>query len=219
MNYNNLKIPEGQKENFKFFLSLPDVVRNEFIEIIQQAPIGLSSSALYDHISDNIKNLSKEKIAKLLSIYDNLSEAKDDLEYDDNEFIEDLSNALLDTQDPELVPTENSMVIFKNLFSSDNNINTSRKIHNEHLENEKNYHSSNIFVDVRSVFDKDRFLGSTILNKLKLTYSENEQEKNIYFSLDDEDIVQLIDTLKKAQEQNNYIRENFDNLKVINIKR
>lgn len=219
MNYNNLKIPEGQKENFKFFLSLPDVVRNEFIEIIQQAPIGLSSSALYDHISDNIKNLSKEKIAKLLSIYDNLSEAKDDLEYDDNEFIEDLSNALLDTQDPELVPTENSMVIFKNLFSSDNNINTSRKIHNEHLENEKNYHSSNIFVDVRSVFDKDRFLGSTILNKLKLTYSENEQEKNIYFSLDDEHIVQLIDTLKKAQEQNNYIRENFDNLKVINIKR
>lgn len=219
MNYNNLKIPESQKENFKFFLNLPDVVRNELVEIIQRAPIGLSNSSLFDHISSNVKNLSNEKIGKLLSIYENLSEAKDDLGYEDEEFIKDLSNALLDTGDPELVPNEESILIFKELFSSNININTSRKIHNELLENEKNYNSAKISTDIRPVFDKDQFIGSTVVNKLKITYFENDDEKSAFFSLDDKDLVELIEELRKAQEQNNFIKENFNNLKFIDISR
>lgn len=219
MNYNNLKIPESQKENFKFFLNLPDVVRDELVQIIQQAPVGLSNSSLFDHISSNIKNLSNEKIAKLLSIYENLSDAKDDLGYDDDEFINDLSNALADTQDPELVPNEKSILVFKELFSSNLNINTSRKIHNELLENEKNYNSAKISTDIRPVFDKDQFIGSTIVNKLKITYYENDEGKSVFFSLDDKDLAELIDELRKAQEQNSYIKENFNNLKFIDISR
>lgn len=217
MSYNNLKIPESQRDNFKFFLNLPDVVRNQLIEIIQQAPIGLSDSALYDYITDNIENLSKEKISNFLSIYTNLAEAKEDIGYNDNEFIEDLTNALLDTKDSDLIPTEKSMSIFKSLLNSDNNIHTSRKIQNEHLENEKNYLYSKVLVDIRPVFDKEQLIGSTILNKLKITFSENEDEKNIFLTLDENDIIELIDNLKKAQEQNNYIQNNFNNLKVINI--
>ncbi|MFN7045741.1 MAG: hypothetical protein ACK4M1_11150 [Flavobacterium sp.] len=219
MNYNNLKIPESQKDNFKFFLNLPDAVRNELVEIIQQAPMGLSNSSLFDHISSNIKNLSNEKIGKLLSIYENLSDAKDDLGYSDDEFIEDLSNALIDTQDPDLEPNDKSILVFKELFSSNTNINASRKIHNELLENEKNYDSSRISTDIRPVFDKDQFIGSTIVNKLKIAYFENDEEKSIFFSLDDKDLVELIEELKKAQEQNYYIKENFNNLKFIDISR
>lgn len=219
MNYNNLKIPESQKDNFKFFLNLPDAVRDELVEIIRQAPIGLSNSSLFDHISSNIKNLSNEKLGKLLSIYENLSDAKDDLGYSDAEFIEDLSNALIDTQDPDLEPNDKSILVFKELFSSNTNINTSRKIHNELLENEKNYDSSRISTDIRPVFDKDQFIGSTIVNKLKIAYFENDEEKSIFFSLDDKDLVELIDELKKAQEQNYYIKENFNNLKFIDISR
>lgn len=219
MNFNNLKIPESQKENFKFFLNLPDIVRKEFIEAIQSAPLGISGEALFDYIADNVKNLSNEKISKILSIYDNLSDAKDDLGYNDDEFIEDLSNAFKDTEDNELIPTEESLSIFKNLFSSEININTSRKIHNELLENEKNYNGAKIFTDIRPVFEKERIIGSTIINKLKVTYSENDQEKNLFFSLDESDLVELIDVLKKAHDQNTFLKENYSNLKIIDISR
>lgn len=219
MNYNNLKIPESQRENFKFFLNLPDVVRSEFIEAIQNAPMGLSNSTLFDYIRDNVKKLSNEKIGKLLSIYENLSDAKDDLGYNDDEFIHDLSNALKDTGDPELVPTDESLSIFKSLFNSEININTSRKIHNELLENEKNYITAKILTDIRPVFDKEQLIGSTIISKLKVTYSENDEEKNVFFSLDEQDLSDLIEILKKAQEQNLYLKESFGNLKIIDISR
>lgn len=219
MNYSNLKIPESQRENFKFFLNLPDVVRSEFIDAIQNAPMGLSNSTLFDYIVENVKNLSNEKIGKLLSIYENLSDAKDDLGYNDDEFIQDLSNALKDTEDPELVPTKNSLSIFNNLFNSQTNINTSRKIHNELLENEKNYNSAKILTDIRPVFDNDQLIGSTIICKLKVTYSENDEEKNAFFSLDEQDLIDLIETIRKAQEQNLYLKESFGNLKIIEISR
>ena len=219
MDLNSLKIPDSQKENFKFFLNLPDKVRNEFIQVIHNVPLGLSESALYDYILDNVKNLSGEKISKLLSIYSNLSEAKDDLEYNDEEFILDLKNALKATGDPELEPNEDSMQIFYELFSSKININTSRIIEIEQLENDRNFQSSKISVDVRSVFDKDKFIGSTILNRLKITYRENDDEKHMFLALDDHDILELIETLKKAQDQNNYIKDNFNNLNIINITR
>lgn len=219
MDYNNLKIPESQKENFKFFLNLPDIVRNEFIDTIQNAPIGISGEALFDYIADNVKNLSNEKISKILSIYENLSDAKDDLGYNDDEFIEDFSNALKDTEDEELFPSEQSLSIFKSLFSSEININTSRKIHNELLENEKNYNGAKIFTDIRPVFEKEQIIGSIIINKLKVTYSENDQEKNLFFSLDEKDLIELIEVLKKAQYQNAFLKDNFSNLKIIDILR
>lgn len=218
MNYNNLNIPKNQRENFKFFLHLPNAVRNQFIEKIKDSPKGLSTIALHDYFYDNIDNLSNEKIGALISIYENLSEAKDDMGYDDNEFIQDLTNALIDTEDPELVPTEESISIFKNLFSSSNNLYTSRKIHGEQLENEKNYDTSKVIVDIRPVFDNDNFIGSTIVNKLKIKFKENYEEKSFFITLDSDDIVDLIENLKKAQIQNNYIQDNFNNINIINIK-
>lgn len=218
MSYNNLKIPKTQRENFKFFLNLPDVIKSQFIETIKNSPKGLSTIALHDYFHENIDNLSSEKIGALISIYDDLSEAKEDMGYNDDEFIQDLTNALIDTEDPDLVPTEKSISIFKNLFSSNTNIYISRIIHHEQLENEKNYDNSKIIVDIRPVFDNENFIGSTIINKLKLKYTENNEEKSFYLTLDTDDIIELIENLKIAQTRNNYIQDNFNNINIINIK-
>ena len=219
MDNTKLRIPDIELENFIFFMNLPELVRNELIQALENAPIGLHDSTLFEYLSSNVKNLSGEKISSLLSIYQGLSKAKDELELDDNEFIQDLKLAFIDTGNKDLTPNKESLKIFESLFNSKTNINTSRKILNEYAENLNNYISSKIITDIRPIFDDENFIGSAIVNELKINYNSQNEEQQIFISVDENDIDDLIEVLRTTKSQIKAIREKFKNLDIIKIQR
>lgn len=217
MSRRNIKIPKSQIDNFKFLLNLTEVAKLEFISIIESAPIGISETALLEHLRDNIINIPNKKIIDIFAIYVSLNNVKEELNLNDEEFLEDLIHAFKESDDIELHEIENSIDFFKNLFSSDSSINTSRKIENEYLQNEKNFGSIKVITDLRIVFDNEEITGSVIVNRLKITYVANREEKDIYLSIDENDIDILINELKSTQKKNDILRERSKHLNPINI--
>lgn len=215
---NKIKIPESQSENFKFLLNLPFEARQELTTVINSVPIGISQSSLYTLLRDSIKTISPNKLSELYSIYVNLSRAKEDLKLNDEEFITNLKSALEEVEDLSINDySEESLAIFFELFNSNNVINKSRRIENEYVQNEKNFDSIKITTDIRTLFERNEFIGSTIVNKLKISYIEDEEIKSIYITIDNHDIEEIINDLKDTQKNNNYIQENFKNLELISL--
>ncbi len=220
MSVNKLRIPERQKDDLKFLLTLPKNVQTEIIEFIQSVPFGMSNNSLIEYAFENIKSLSRDNIIKILSIYFSLYAAKDDLAYDDMEFINNLKESLIELQDKELVPDQNSLEILERMFNSKNKLSKSRKIIKEYLINNNNYDSSKITIDIRPVFDSENnLLGSAIVNELKIIYENNDVEKNFFVSLDENDINELIMALNTAKEKISIIKNNFKDLEIIEIRK
>lgn len=216
---NDIRIPESQYDNFKFLLNLPLEIKDKFISTIKDAPIGISETALYNLLREKLNNhLSPKKVGEIFSIYINLSNAKEELELSDDTFLENLLSAFGETEDEDLKKVSiSSLGVFKELFSSQNIFNISRKIEGEYLQNEKNFSNVKVITDVRTVFDNNDFVASTIVNKLKFSFYENEVEKDFFLSVDEHDLEKIIIEIKNAQMNNNYIKEKFESLKIINI--
>lgn len=217
MSKRNLRIPESQIEKFKFLINLPNEIKAEFVEVLKSAPIGISESALYDLLRNNVKNLSQKRLGDIYSIYINLSSAKAELELTDSEFLEDLKYAFDEIEDDEININDDSLDVFEKLFNSENHINTSRKIENEYLLNEKNFESIKVITDIRTVFDKNELIGSTIVNKLKITFFENDESKDFFVAVDEHDIENIIKDLQEAQINNSYIKNNLNKLNLVSL--
>lgn len=218
MSNTKINIPENHIDKFKFYINLPNEIRNQFIDNLNNAPLGLSPSALIDYISDKPINLSHEKIFDLLQIYLNLSGAKQRLDLSDSEFLIVLKNALSNTNDQDLNPNEEVLSLFEKLLSK-NNVSITNKILEYYSGNSKNYLYSKIIQNIRPVFgDDNELLGSTIVNDLKIVFNQNDEEKEIFISIDNKDIEGLIKELKKTLESTKKIKENFSDLKIVDIK-
>lgn len=219
MSINKLRIPERQKEDFIFFLNLPKQVQEELVDFIRSVPFGMSNNSLVDYAFENIKQLSRDNIVKFLSIFFSLSTAKEELEYNDVEFIDNLKASLYELQNENFTFNEDGFEFFKLLFDSQSTLVKSRNIIREYLINSNNFESSKITTDIRPVFDNNNLIGSTIINKLRITYQKNEEEKDFFVSLDENDINELIKSLNATKEKIKLIKETFKNLEIIDIKK
>ena len=213
-----INIPENHIDKFKFYINLPNEIRKEFVNNLNNAPLGLSPSALLDYISERQINLSQEKILDLLQIFLNLSGAKQRLNLSDTEFIEVLKNALLNTNNEELNPSDETLELFK-LLLLQNNASITNKILENYSGNGKNYLYSKITQNIRPVFNEDNdLLGSTIVSDLKIVFTQNDEEKELFISIDSKDIEELINELKNSLETIENIKSKFSDLKIIDIK-
>lgn len=219
MSINKLRIPERQKEDFIFFLNLPKQVQEDLVDFIRSVPFGMSNNSLVDYAFENIKQLSRDNIVKFLSIFFSLSTAKEELEYNDVEFIDNLKASLYELQNENFTFNEDGFEFFKLLFDSQSTLVKSRNIIREYLINSNNFESSKITTDIRPVFDNNNLIGSTIINKLRITYQKNEEEKDFFVSLDENDINELIKSLNATKEKIKLIKETFKNLEIIDIKK
>jgi len=215
---NKIRIPDSESENFKFLFSLPTQIKSEFIDAIKNAPLGISESALFQLLREKVSSLPLKKLSVIFAIYISLSDAKRELELSDEDFLLDLRAAIKQMEDSEFDELEEESIrFFGELFNSDNVNNKSRRIESEYSLNEKNFTTLKVVTDIRTVFEKSDFIGSTIVNKLKFIYVENQEEKEIFLSVDENDIESIISDLKEAQINNSYIKNNFANLELISL--
>ena len=214
-----LSISIEHQSKFKFYFQLPRELKQQISEQLGIAPIGLSPSALVDFASNNIKNLSKERIGDIYQIYFNLIRAKESINAGTEEFLQILSNSLIQTGIEELRPTPEIIEDFRNmLLNSSNTLITSKAI-DLMTENQKIFVNAKIYQDIRPIFDNnDSVIGSVVIHNLKIRFKEDDSIKEMYLSLDDNDLDKVISSFKKAQERLKIIKAQFESAKLIEIK-
>lgn len=214
-----LSIPTTHYNKFKFYIGLPNELKQEIREQLHIAPIGMSPSALVDFASTNIKHLSKERIKDIYQIYFSLIQAKESINVGIDEFLEILNNSLIQTGVTELQPTPTILEDFKSLLSNRSNMLTTSKVIDLMTENQKVFVDVKIYQDIRPLFgDDDSLINSVVIHNLKIRFKEDDNIKELYLSLDDNDLNKIIASFKKAQERIKIIKAQFESAKLIEIK-
>lgn len=214
-----LNIPAEHHNKFKFYVALPNELKQQICEQLSEAPVGLSPSAFVDFAANNITKLSKERIADIYQIYFNLIRAKESLSVEVPEFLEILGKSLSKTGIEELQPTPEVIADFAQMLSKSSNTLITAKLIDLMTENQKIFVNAKIYQDVRPVFDdSENLLGSVVIHNLKIIFKEDDEIRKMYLSLDDNDLEDMISLLKKAQEKLKMIKSHFENTKIIEIK-
>lgn len=214
-----LNIPSEHYAIFKFFITLPRELKNQIVEQLKSAPIGLSPSALIDFVSDNVEKLSKDRVSDIIKIIYSLIRAKENADVDVPEFLVLLNNGLAKTMVEELQPTPQIMADFEQILLNSTTTITTAKVIDSMTENTKTFLEAKFFQDIRPVFDhEDNLIGSATIHNLKIIFKEHNEIKETFISLDDNDLDKFFTVLKNAQEKLRIIKKSFLNAKIINIK-
>ena len=148
-----------------------------------------------------------------------MNRAKDNLGLSVDDFLPLLAQALKKTELPELVPNEELLNDFRNLLTNNKNASITTKILDVMTDNQKTFLSASINQDIRTAYDSsDNYLGSVLIHNLKLKFNENDEQKEIYISLDNNDIEILISLLKKSHDRAGKLKHDFTIDSIIEIK-
>ncbi len=213
-----LNIPSDHYGIFKFYITLPKELKEQIIVQLKSAPAGLSPSAMVDYVSNNIQKLSKDRVSDLFQIIIGLIRAKENANVTIPEFLTLLSNGLSKTEVEELQPTEEIISDFEQLLLNSVTMVATAKVTNEITEKTKIFLEAKFFQDIRPVFDEEEnLLGSAIIHNLKIIFKENDEVKETFISLDDNDLDKLFTSLKNAKDKLTVIKKHFPNAKIIDI--
>ena len=78
-------------------------------------------------------------------------------------------------------------------------------------------HGIKILTDVRYVFQtnpEEEPFGAVIVHTLKLSYHENDDHKDFYIAMDDDDLIKIRDVLDRADAKANILASKLENAKI-----
>lgn len=212
----SLYIPDEYKEGFNSLGSLDHENFTKLIRLLNEAETAASSSALIDSVSAKFNEDVKHQIVSILEAVTVLDEYRSSDDLDVEDIIEQSYEAIL-----ELDVVENEKDAqqicerLKQLIDVDGSIAVTSKTFDLKTDYEKIFLHSRIINDVRPVFGKDcseKPKGMLITHALKIIYRDIEGNKEIYVSLDMDDIVQILGQINRAIEKSNSLEKMFEEL-------
>jgi hypothetical protein len=213
-----LNIPQEHQAKFVSFVQLSDEIKGKIFESLNEFEVDATPDLLADSLILHIEKLDRNEALDIVVIYLNLINAKNSFGISLNEFILLLERALLRTGILELKPNKKILSDFEKLLSSSSKIDTKLKITSLMSENLSTFLDVKLYQDIRPCFDeKNNLVGSAIIHNLKLVVNENNDKKEIYVALDDNDLLKLLEEIQKAQLNTKLINANFPNAKFIDL--
>jgi hypothetical protein len=212
----SLHIPDEYKEGFNSLGTLDHENFAKLIRLLDEAGPAMSSSTLIANVSAKFDEVVKHKIISILEAVTELDEyrSSDDLEVED--IIQQSYSAILDLD--AVKSEEDAQRIcerLKQLINVNGSIAVTSKTFDLKTDYEKIFLHSRIISDARPVFGKDcseKPKGILINHILKIIYRDIEGNKEIYLSLDMDDIVQMVEQINRAVDKSNSLEKMFRDL-------
>ncbi len=204
-------IPEKHQQGFEYFIALKDNLRSQLIKEIEKAPIGLPLGKLSKELAE-ILNLGISKLEPIMNMIISLYSAKESFGLDVDSFVDGIIDALENTDNEKLKPTKNLRSQLIQILSKRDSFYFTFKANNLVAEREKLLLNTSILTDIRPVFsdEKDyKIKCSLIIHNLKIEFMVDDEYKEIYFALENEDLKKLKDIIVRAEEKEKAIREQF----------
>lgn len=214
------KIPTRYFDGFKKLHLLNDEEFKKLIELLQSIDTPVGKLNLEKLIIQNFPNIDLDNIGHTIFSLGDL------LVNSDNE-IRDIAKSLTDSfvTDYKIELGESDKEKFSNrieqVFFASNFLKKSYKAKILVEENINLYISSHVISDIRIIFNeelqkKDR--DAVIIHKLKIEFQNNFEMNEVFFSMNETDIIELKAQLERALEKHNIIRNDyFDKLNFVDV--
>ncbi len=212
----SLYIPDEYKEGFTSLGTLDHENFAKLIRLLNEAGPATSSSTLIANVSAKFDEAVKNHIVSILEAVTELDEYRSSGDLDVEDIIEQSYKAILEL---ETVKTdEDAQQIYerlKQLINADSNIAITSKISDLKADYEKIFLHSRIVNDVRPIFGEDcskNPKGMLITHNLKIAYRDIEGFKEIYLSLDMNDVLQIFEQINRTIYKSNSLEKMFRDL-------
>jgi hypothetical protein len=212
-----LKIPKEHQEKFEFYAGLPVELKSKLFAELKNLEVGLSPNALVDKLIDKLP-LAKNRLHDIIMILNSLFSAKQHLEVDDKQFFDILKQSI-EKMENLAFPVEKIATDLAELVAiNGENLAKTSRIVDLLTDNQKIFLDANINNDIRPVFEDDTndLTSAIVIHNLKIVYRERDINKEIFISLDSNDLVMLKEKIEIAERQLKKLKKKL-NLNLIEV--
>jgi len=221
-----IRIPQHYQLGLAKIISLSESSVDELITLLENTPITLDLKKSIDSISTKVTTLSTEDAKSVIETTNSLYELRNQIspQLQPEEFIETIVGAMNESENESLKLSDENLEKFKQKLSallSVKSLSIRTKAINLILDHENILHHTNLVTDIRPVFGskvEESPIGAVLVHTLKLEYKQNDEIKNFYVALDDEDIITLINSLKRTQTKSESLKKLLDKAGLSNFE-
>jgi len=221
----NFRIPDSVKQGFIIASGLNGTERSDIINLIESCPLGTDPKKLQALLTEKIEiaeNGASELVAMIFSLI-GLVENSDSTK---KETAQDLIDALKRLKNETLNLDSAFQAFLESLLNVSNNdsLFLTKKAYNLIYERENLITNSRIITDIRPVFggnENEEIKACSILFNLKISFqkkSKRDVESSLIFALDEEDLKNLKEQIKRAEQKAKTIESSFVDINFIQIK-
>jgi hypothetical protein len=206
-----ISIPERVLPGFDILSNLEKSKLNNLIGYLKNIKVGIKFDVLATELEEFFNPKDSNLIVLTLISFSELFENTD---RNFNQLAEELATSYVEISNSEInLDTKNKLQ--NNLLEIFNNCNqliTTLKAKGLAVENENTLTSVKLLSDIRPVFnlkieEKDR--SAIILHKIHLEYQKESESKDIFITLDSDDLRILLKTIERAIKKDQIIRDDY----------
>jgi hypothetical protein len=215
-----LEIPEEYQEGLAQLISLSDDSFQELLSGLESAPFALKYRAVAANAAKRIKTIPEEDVQDAVEILVTLNIVRSGVDVSDEEFLNDLCDALNASEVPELqVTNENSDKVKQRilLLLNTKSVEVASKARALQIEHERRYCSARILTDIRPVFGtnpEERPVAAVVTNTLRLTYHQGPELKEFFIVLNAEELRKLGSAVERAEKKAEGLKSVLDSASV-----
>lgn len=198
------------------FENLFNLSEDDFLKLIQELnliPIGIGPKKFVEIL---VSKFESSQIISISSTIFSLGNILNTLELPIEEFASELTNSYSDIKELKLNVHDKKhlenrvLLVLKNIGS----LKLTFKALSLLRENNQNLTESHIITDIRLVFQEqieNRERHAVIIHKLKLEFRKDNENKEFFLALDNNDLVKLKRQIERALEKEELIKQDYQN--------
>jgi hypothetical protein len=204
----SLVIPEEHYAGFAAIRDLPQEVVEEFISVLEDQPTRLDRAELRSRVKSALDPAVRGEAESMMDTLVSLYVLRDNLSISMEEFVDEIVEAMEESKAASLdLPGEKQQVFKERLprLLSVESLDMAARATNLLYEYEHTLHGNpRVLTDMRPVFAsgpqgvEEQPRGTIITHTLKLSYHERRRTKDIFVTLDVDQVNQLIEALQRA---------------------
>ena len=201
----NIRIPEEHQQSFVAISMLSDSAVTELFSILETVPLALEQKSAVEKALNNstydFPTNVFDIVNVLFSIYSALAYTNKTIEVFVTDIVESIDNIQIEGY---TYTSKEKGNLRKNLTTllSISSISTVSKATGVLFDCENILRNARILTDIRPIFgygEDDSILASVIVQTLKLEFVKDDEEKEFFINLDEQDIDNLIGILQRAK--------------------
>lgn len=206
-----ISIPTPVLPGIKYISGLDEAKITKLVNYIALLPIEIEFSTVAEELDTLLDIQSGRNLLQTIMSFSNLFENNDD---ENRKVAEKLANSYIDLSSDELSEKDkviliNNLYLILSNFTSVKQIIDAREIYSS---NENNLSDLSMITDLRLIFkdnieDKDR--AAIIIHKLNLEYSNSNDFKELYLTLDIKDLNKLKVLIENAIQKDQILRDDY----------
>jgi len=195
-----LNIPLQDLQSILTYHKLSAVKKNKLLRLISNYPLGTRPADFIDSICETVK-ISSSDAGDIFTLLMNLTISRLNVGDTEEEFLINVKESIKENALPKYDISAAMEVVDELLRNIDINFTITGQAISYYNNNNKVYYRSKIFHELRPIVVDGKYEASLCIHKLKISYREDDIEKEFYVALDGEDLIKLKESIQKSEKE------------------